>query len=45
MNLKQNFVREYLDVEVMLKDAFKIGPKKCIIEVESFEGKIQILIK
>uniref|UniRef100_A0A1Y1M2F4 Uncharacterized protein n=1 Tax=Photinus pyralis TaxID=7054 RepID=A0A1Y1M2F4_PHOPY len=38
-----NFIQQELGVGVNIKTAFKIGPKLCLIQLETFEDKIKIL--
>lgn len=39
----KNFLNETLKVDVEVKDVYKIGDKRCIVEMESLKGKIEVL--
>lgn len=39
----EGFLRQTLDVEVTIRTAYKIGEEKCVIEVESWEKKLEIM--
>lgn len=39
----KNFIKEALNADVEIKDAYKIGDKRCIVEMENMKDKAEIL--
>lgn len=39
----KNFIQQKLEVSVPIKTAYKIGPKMCVVQLESFEDKVKLM--
>lgn len=39
----ENMIKQYMDVEVKIKNAYKINDRTCLIEIDNFNQKLEVL--